>query len=287
MSDDSKKSFIPAWLDDAGLSQAEFRVHSHLSRCADNRTGIAWPSYERIMATCRMSRATAAASLRSLVRKGLIEKMGKPFGGSSRYRISSNGARLEGASTEGMAAPLEPPIMPNEARLEESSIVPKEEPMNYLTIPDEERMNISPTVPDLNSNGASFDTPIVPESAREGSPKKVLQGRFPKGGAFIQFPEGLETENFRKAWEEWKLHLLQKRRPLTPIAQNQCLDQLGGWGEERAIRSIRHSIASNWASIHEATHQRQPQTQGDLRLSEDEAAAQMGNRLKYCTDTHS
>lgn len=286
MSDDPKKSFIPAWLDDAGLSQAEFRVFCHLCRCADNRSGIAWPSYERIMATCRMSRATASASLSSLVRKGMIEKMPKPFGGSSRYRIISNGARLEVAPTERSEAPMEPPTVPTEERLGDSPIVPNEEPMQAPTILNGARMESSLTVPDLNSNRSPFDTPIVPNSAREGSPKKVLQRRNPTGGAFIQFPEVLDTENFRKAWEEWNLHLSQKRRHPTPIAQNQCLDQLGQWGEERAVLAIRHSIGSNWASIHEATHQRPPQAQGDFLMSQDEAAAQMGNRLKYCTEAH-
>ena len=38
--------YIPAWLDDAGLPLAEFRIYCDLCRRADNTTGEAWPSYD-------------------------------------------------------------------------------------------------------------------------------------------------------------------------------------------------------------------------------------------------
>jgi hypothetical protein len=86
--------FIPAWLDDAGLSQAEFRLYCHLCRRADNKTGIAWPRADSIARDCRMARNTVWTTISSLEVKGLIRRVGKSFAGSNRYQIlvSSIGA---------------------------------------------------------------------------------------------------------------------------------------------------------------------------------------------------
>ena len=84
---DNSKPFIPSWLDDAGLSQAEFRLYCHLCRRADNKTGIAWPAYQSIQDACGFSHKTVWATLKMLAKRGLILKVGKPFGGSCRYLI--------------------------------------------------------------------------------------------------------------------------------------------------------------------------------------------------------
>lgn len=93
------KPFIPSWLDDAGLSHAEFRLYCHLCRRAD-KSGIAWPSVDGIdpdtgkpsnksvIAVCGLARRTAWKAIKSLTEKGLIEKLGRQkFGSSNRYRI--------------------------------------------------------------------------------------------------------------------------------------------------------------------------------------------------------
>jgi DNA-binding MarR family transcriptional regulator len=87
---DNPKPFIPSWLDGAGLSQPEFRIYCHLCRRADNKSGIAWPAIEGkngIIATCGMARRTVQKTLNQLEKMGLIQRIGKPFGGSNRYKI--------------------------------------------------------------------------------------------------------------------------------------------------------------------------------------------------------
>jgi hypothetical protein len=164
-----KLPFVPAWLDDAGLSQAEFRLYCHLCRRADNQTGIAWPSYESMQVTCTLGRATVARCLGSLVKRGLIEKAGKPFGGSCRYRILAHGAAPIVTNGE----PLEncnsvttgtngPPIVSPGERLKANSITAS-------------TIECAPIVSPENSNRASGETPIVSPEAREGNPFKVLQ----------------------------------------------------------------------------------------------------------------
>ena len=129
--------FIPAWLDDAGLSQAEFRVYCHLCRRADNKKGIAWPRADSIARDCIMCKDTVWKVLRSLESKGLIRRLGKPFGKANRYRI------------------LSPPIGGNEGPVEQA-------PIGGNQAPQSAEMR--------GHQSAEMD-------GWEGSPMKVHQGR--------------------------------------------------------------------------------------------------------------
>jgi hypothetical protein len=139
------KPFIPAWLDDAGLSAAEFRIYCHLLRRADNQTGIAWPSYESVGKVCGFSRATINRSLKSLEGHRLICKVGKPFGGSSRYLIHSS-------------------IVSSETRLDPNSVT-------------RDTNGDAPIVSPENCNRVSNEASIVSPEIREGYPSKGIQGR--------------------------------------------------------------------------------------------------------------
>ncbi len=114
------KPFIPAWLNQAGLSQADFRTYCCLAARADIKTGIAWPKAETIASDCSMARRTVWKSLRSLEEKKFIRKNGKRFADSNRYQvlvpIGANEAPIGEAPTVANEAPIEtPPIGANEA----------------------------------------------------------------------------------------------------------------------------------------------------------------------------
>jgi transposase len=136
--------FIPAWLDDAGLSPVVFRLYCHLRRRADNSTGIAWPPYEEMTRACGVSRNTIYLSLKELERRGLIAKVGKPFGLSCRYRVLA-------------------PIVSPEIRMEHSNSITRD------------TNEAAPIVSPENCNRISSNTPIVSPQIREGKPKKVNQ----------------------------------------------------------------------------------------------------------------
>lgn len=116
------KPFIPSWLDEAGLSQAEFRLYCHLCRRAD-KNGIAFPSVDgreengelketAIISVCGMSRRTAWKTIRSLIEKKLIEKLGRGnFGSPNRYKVLVPIGAIE--------APNQSPIVSLEAPNEE------------------------------------------------------------------------------------------------------------------------------------------------------------------------
>lgn len=139
---------IPAWLDDAGLTPAEMRVMVHLCRRADNKSGIAWPSYDSMKAITRMSKSTIRRAIEELKRRELIEAIGKPFAGSCRYKVL--------------------PIVPPEGQKEVSNSSTRE-PIEGAPIVSPENCNSSISLPS-----------IVSPEGQEGNPKKEVQRRKSK-----------------------------------------------------------------------------------------------------------
>jgi hypothetical protein len=175
---EGKAPFIPAWLDDAGLSAATFRVFSHLARSADNSTGIAWPSYQRMTAICGLGKSTVRRCLEELEGRKMISKAGKPFGGSCRYRVFP--------------------------------IVPPQGQMNDFNSSTTGTIAEPPIVPPQDCNSPSDGTSIVPPQGQEGSPMKVPQIRKPKreiSPEGIQFADWFkstlpESVNLKANWRE-------------------------------------------------------------------------------------
>jgi hypothetical protein len=60
-----------------------------------------------------------------------------------------------------------------------------------------------------------------------------------------------ESEAFRKAWEEWKQHRKEMRKPITPLSVVKSLGDLRNMGEARALEAINHSIKNGWQGIFE------------------------------------
>lgn len=212
------KPFIPSWLDDANLSQAEFRLYAHLCRRADNKTGIAWPSYETIGEVCGMGRATVARTIKSLQNRPhpLIVKVGKPFGGTCQYRVVS-------------------PIVSKEELLDSNSLTGSTN-------------EVPPIVSPENCNRSPNETPIVSPEALEGNPTKGIQLRKSKRD-FPPLP--FSSPAFADAWAEWQQHLTEKRKTITPLSAKKGFMDLAKMGESRAIAAINYSIGRGWAAIFE------------------------------------
>lgn len=113
---DHQKPFIPAWLNNAGLSQAEFRVYCYLASRADNKTGIAWPQADTIASDCCMARNTVWKTIKLLEDPHkLIRRLSKPFGKSNRYLILTPNSSITDTIEE-------PPIGANQIPIEGASI---------------------------------------------------------------------------------------------------------------------------------------------------------------------
>jgi hypothetical protein len=64
--------------------------------------------------------------------------------------------------------------------------------------------------------------------------------------------QSLSTEAFLAAWALWNQHRREINKPAyKPTGLNQCLTRLSGWGSERAVAAIEHSIANAYQGIHE------------------------------------
>lgn len=155
------KPFIPSWLDEAGLTQPQFRIYCHLLRSAGNGSGIAWPSYERIGEVCGTSKTTTRRSLEALIKAGLLEKLNKGWQGSCRYR----------------------PIVPSEGLLNANSST-------------RELIEVPTIVPPEYYNSSTRVLPIVPPEGHEGNPKKGIQRRvstYEVSSEGIQFAHWFKT----------------------------------------------------------------------------------------------
>jgi len=67
----------------------------------------------------------------------------------------------------------------------------------------------------------------------------------------IQFPEEIDSPEFRAAWSEWRTHRKEIKHALTPTQERRSLKQLAEWGPVRAIAAIQWSISKGWQGIFE------------------------------------
>jgi hypothetical protein len=88
------------------------------------------------------------------------------------------------------------------------------------------------------SSPSPASTPATPKETR-------------KGGKAYEIPPELNDPRFLEVWQEWIKHRSEIRKKLTPSASKKQLKKLAGWGLERAINAIEHSIAGGWQGIFE------------------------------------
>ena len=93
------------------------------------------------------------------------------------------------------------------------------------------------------------------------SPKGERTG-FNPSEAF--FPEALDTNAFRDAWRAWCKHRKEIRKPLTPTQCESQLSQLAGWGLERSVAAIQHTITMGWQGIREPDGLKKPTANDDV-----------------------
>lgn len=89
----------------------------------------------------------------------------------------------------------------------------------------------------------------TPSTAR-GVAQTGTEAKKPKESVVI--PENLNTPQFLKEWETWKLfRKSESKKPLGPIGERQQLSDLSKIGQVRAIAAIHHSISNNWQKPYE------------------------------------
>jgi hypothetical protein len=105
---------------------------------------------------------------------------------------------------------------------------------------------------DANADSVSF---ALPEKRREdmntdmGVEKKTPS--IVKAQPKTEFPEELDTPEFRATWTEWIQHRMELKKPMKPTSAKTLLKTLAKAGERKAIESIMHSIANGWQGVFE------------------------------------
>lgn len=94
----SVDAFVPAWLDDCGLTPTRFRVYCHLRRRA-GADGKCYPAAPSIAKTCRISEDTVWPALNDLEHAGLIKRH-KGFRNGNYYTFHRLGVTGKQGVTE-------------------------------------------------------------------------------------------------------------------------------------------------------------------------------------------
>jgi hypothetical protein len=101
-------------------------------------------------------------------------------------------------------------------------------------------------------------TDARPEKRREEKRKKKIPPKPPKGGGLPSIPDGLDTPEFRTAWDDYIEHRSQIRKKMTPKVAEKQLKACEKIGPERAVTMIEHSIAQGWTGLYEPSSNGQP-----------------------------
>jgi hypothetical protein len=116
----------------------------------------------------------------------------------------------------------------------------------------------------LFTSGEKYANLIKKESRRESARLGMQELREKqkdsgKGGssnpprvvALPEPPASLRTPQFLLAWESWQAHRKELKKPLTPTSTQQQLEKLAEMGPDRAVSTLRNSIANGWQGIFE------------------------------------
>ena len=105
------------------------------------------------------------------------------------------------------------------------------------------------------SGNESVTKKALPEKRREdmntdmGAVEKSLP--IVKAQPKTEFPEELDTPEFRATWAEWIAHRIEIKKPMKPLGAKKLLKSLAEGGERKAIESINQSIANGWQGVFE------------------------------------
>lgn len=92
--------------------------------------------------------------------------------------------------------------------------------------------------------------------------------------------QSLSTAAFLSAWALWEQHRKELgKQAYKPTGLAQCLTRLSGWGSERAVAAIEHSIANSYAGIYEPSSSNSKSSHGKRNagtLNADKASIYAG-----------
>jgi hypothetical protein len=208
---------VHSTLDDANLSAEEFRVMAHICRrCGDEENGRHCDSaIGTIAKICRLHPDTVRKAIARLVELKWVSIIDRP--GRTKVHVAH---------------------FPNPSGLK----VGAGSEVGGMVSREGYGLDVAPPTGFKGGPPPGF-------KGDEGIPlrdtKKVTPGDY--------FPLPFQSDEFKGAWNDWKQHRIEKRKPITPLSAKKSLLELSAMGEARAIAAINHSIANGWQGIFEPT----------------------------------
>ena len=238
--------FIPAVLDDFGLTASQFRVLCHLLRRA-GKDRECYPSTRTIAAACKLHRDTVWACLKDLEKLHLIQRSRGNFN-SNQYTIlpiksSDEGWRKRRASGNGgMAESKGQPLAETEGQRLAESEGHKGIPLEGNPI----KASIHNTVATVPVGGFSGDDNFsdIPDNWEKISvPRPVLP---------------FASNSFAETWADFKKHRAEIRCAMKATGERAALAKLKAMGESDAITAMQTSIANGWRGLFSPLGQNTP-----------------------------
>ena len=100
----------------------------------------------------------------------------------------------------------------------------------------------------VNTGESTEESGRADACSGEGKGRKEGKGKDRRVNA-IDLP--YQSEEFKKAWDDWVTHRKEKRKKLTPSTMKMQLKKLESIGEIRAIKMISYSIEKGWEGLFE------------------------------------
>ena len=193
--------------------------------------GTAYPFVTTLADECGITRRQIMRSVAKLEEVGLVTVQ-RTFGTGNRYHLTSaqNVTSVENVTSDKNSTT----------------------PVTKETLPP-----VTKTTP----------PPVTKRAHRKEVLKRGIEKKSEKINVVV-VPDSLSVPSFLEAWEKFQQHRREIRKPLTPTAAGSLLKKLAGWGADRAVAAIEHSVANGWTGIFEPSttgpsrpgHRNQPPT---------------------------
>lgn len=129
----------------------------------------------------------------------------------------------------------------------------------------------SHSIPNGRTMASGSDS--IPKEEEKKTKKTKRGGGVGEGPETVPIPPNLDVPDFRAAWTEWIAHRRETNKPFTVRAAKIALPKMAGWGPQRAIEAIQHSIVGGYQGIFEAKNGKPAPTASDAEeLAEEDAA---------------
>jgi len=94
----------------------------------------------------------------------------------------------------------------------------------------------------------------------------------------LYWPSLFHDDELFAAWLDWVRHRSEIHKPIKETGAYETLQKLEGWGRDRAIAALRHSIANGYQGLFEPKDGKKPKS--EMTPEELDAASERKRRIK-------